>query len=86
MSEEKYESYLIDAIILVKTKLGQVWNVANEAKKIEGVQFAKAVAGRYDVVVHAKTDRLSYVIARIHEINGIESTETQIALEDRLGR
>ena len=81
MAEEKYESYLIDAIILVKTKLGQLWDVADEAKKIEGVQFAKAVAGRYDVVIHTKTDSLSYVIAQIHNIKGVESTETQIALE-----
>jgi hypothetical protein len=77
------EGYQLEATILVKTKLGQLWDVANEAKKIEGVTFAKAVAGRYDVVVHVKTDRLSWVIARLHSIKGVESTETQIALEAR---
>jgi len=75
------EGYPLEAIILIKTKLGQLWDVANEATKIEGVEYAKAVAGRYDVVVHAKTTKLSWVIARIHGIKGVESTETQIALE-----
>ena len=77
------EGYPLEAIILVKTKLGELWNVANEAKKIEDVEFAKAVAGRFDVIVHAKTNRLSWIIARLHSIKGVESTETQIALEAR---
>jgi DNA-binding Lrp family transcriptional regulator len=75
------EGYPLEAIILVSAKIGELWNVAKEAKKIEGVLFAKAVAGRFDVVVHARTDKLSWVIARIHSIKGVASTETLITLE-----
>ena len=78
MSEEGYP---LEGIILVTTQIGQLWKVAEEARKIEGVKFAKAVAGRFDVVVHAQTDKLSWVIARIHGIKGVVKTETQITLE-----
>ena len=54
---------------------------AEEAKKVEGVKFAKAVAGRYDVVVHAQTNKLAWVIARLHSIKGVASTESLITLE-----
>jgi len=77
------EGYPLEAIILVTTKLGELWNVAEEAKKIEGVKFAKAVAGRFDVVVHARTNKLSWVIARIHSIKGVANTESLITLEAR---
>jgi hypothetical protein len=77
------EGYPLEAIILVNTQLGQLWRVAEEAKKIEGVKFAKAVAGRFDVVVHAQTNRLSWVIARIHGIKGVSNTESLISLEAR---
>ena len=77
------EGYPLEAVILVKAKLGELFNVADEARKIEDVEFAKPVAGRFDVVVYAKTNRLSWIIARLHSIKGVESTETQIALEAR---
>jgi hypothetical protein len=83
MSEEAYP---LEAIILVTTKLGELWNVAAEAKKIEGVKMAKPVAGRFDVVVHAQTNRLSWVIARIHSIKGVASTESLITLEAKFER
>ncbi|HYA78671.1 MAG TPA: Lrp/AsnC ligand binding domain-containing protein [Verrucomicrobiae bacterium] len=75
------EGYPLEAVILVTTKLGELWNVAEEAGKIEGVKFARPVAGRYDVVVHAQTNHLSWVIARLHSIKGVASTESLIALE-----
>ncbi|HTY73971.1 MAG TPA: Lrp/AsnC ligand binding domain-containing protein [Candidatus Nanoarchaeia archaeon] len=77
------EGYPLDAVILVTAKLGELWKVAEEASKIEGVKFAKAVAGRFDVVIHAQTTNLSWVIARIHSIKGVANTETLITLECR---
>ena len=75
------EGYPLEAVILVTTKLGELWSVAEAARKIEGVLFAKPVAGRFDVVVHAQTNRLAWVIARIHSIKGVASTESLITLE-----
>jgi len=75
------EGYPLEAIILVTSKLGELWKVVEEARKIQGVKFAKAVAGRYDVVVHAQTNNLAWVIARIHGIKGVANTESLITLE-----
>jgi hypothetical protein len=77
------EGYPLEAIILVTAKLGELWKVADEAKKIEGVIFAKAVAGRYDVVVHAQTNKLAWVIARLHSIKGVANTESLITIDAR---
>ena len=77
------EGYPLEAVILVTTKLGELWKVADEVRKIEGVKFAKAVAGRFDVVVHAETNKLAWVIARIHSVKGVASTESLITLEAR---
>ncbi len=77
------EGYPLEGIILINTKIGELWKVADAVKKIEGVKFAKAVAGRFDVVVHAQTNRLSWVIARIHGVPGVVSTESLITLEAR---
>jgi len=77
------EVYPLEAVILVNTKLGELWKVVEEARKIEGVKFANAVAGRFDVVVHTQTNNLAWVIARIHGIKGVASTESLITLEAR---
>ena len=77
------EGYLLEAIILVTTQIGGLWKAVDEIRKIEGVKFAKAVAGRYDVVVHAQTNNLGWVIARIHGVKGVASTESLITLEAR---
>jgi hypothetical protein len=79
MPEE--EGYPVEAIILINTKLGDMWRVVEEARKIEGVKFAKAAAGRYDVIAHVQTCNMSWIIARLHGINGIVRTETLITLE-----
>jgi DNA-binding Lrp family transcriptional regulator len=79
MSEK--EGYPLEAVILINTKLGDMWKVVEEARKIPDVKFAKAVAGRYDVVAHVETTNLAWIIARIHGINGVTRTETLVALE-----
>jgi DNA-binding Lrp family transcriptional regulator len=78
MAEEENQ---LEGVILVNTKLGELWKVVEEARKIQGVKFAKAVAGRYDVVVHVVTNNLGWIIARVHGIKGVARTETLITLE-----
>jgi hypothetical protein len=74
---------LLEAFILVNTQLGALWKVVEEARKIEGVKLAKAVAGRFDVVIHAEASNLSWIIARLHSIKGVVKTESLITLEAR---
>lgn len=83
MAEVTESCPLMDAFILVSCKLGELWKVVEEAKKIEGVKLAKAVAGRFDVVVHAEASNLSWIIARLHSIKGVIKTESLIVLEAR---
>ena len=78
------EGYPMEAVILVSCKIGELWNVAGEIKKIPGVKFAKAVAGRFDVVVHAQANNLGWIIARIHSVKGVASTESLIMLECKI--
>jgi hypothetical protein len=73
----------LEAFILVSTKIGDLWKVVEEARKIEGVKLARAVAGRFDVVVYAEGSNVSWIIARLHGIKGVVSTETLITLEAR---
>jgi nitrate reductase NapAB chaperone NapD len=71
----------IEAFILVTTTPGKLWKVVENASKILGVKLAVAVAGQFDVVIHVKTNDLSWVIARIHDLDGIIKTETLVSLE-----
>ena len=72
---------LMEAFILVSTRMGDLWKVVEEARKIQGVKIAKAVAGRFDVVVLAEASNLSWIIARLHSIKGVTKTESLITLE-----
>jgi len=83
MAEVTESCPMMVAFILVNTKLGDLWKVVEEAKKIEGVKLAKAVAGRFDVIVHAEASNLSWIIARLHSIKGVMKTESLIVLEAR---
>ena len=75
----------VAAFVLVTTKTGELWKVVDEARKIADVKIAKAVSGRYDVILHVETKDLSWVIARILDIKGIEKTETLVSLDVRFG-
>jgi len=77
------EGYPLEAVILINTKLGDMWKVADAVRKIQDVKFANAVAGRYDVVAHVETTNLSWVIARVHATTGVTRTETLITLKAR---
>jgi DNA-binding Lrp family transcriptional regulator len=70
----------VEAFILINTKPGALWKVVEEAKKIANVKVARPVSGRFDVVVFAETDNLSWIVSRIHSIKGIVKSETLVAL------
>jgi DNA-binding Lrp family transcriptional regulator len=74
---------LMEAYILVSVRLGELWKVAEEVRKIPGIKKASAVAGRFDVVAHAEAANISWVIARIHGVKGVVKTESLITLEAR---
>lgn len=73
------------AIVLITAEPGRDRQVANELKKLKGVEKAFLVSGLYDVVarVHgASTEEiLALVYDKIRPLPGVKSSQTMFALE-----
>jgi DNA-binding Lrp family transcriptional regulator len=73
------------AIVLMSTDPGKDRKVANEVKKLKGVEQAFLVSGLYDVVatVGARTSEevLALVYDKIRPIQGVKGSQTMFALE-----
>ncbi len=73
------------AYVLVNTKMGKVRDVARQIASLPGVKMANACWGVPDIFVVAEVatagelDKL--VIDKIQSIEGVERTETHIAIE-----
>ena len=60
-----------------------LWNVAEEAEKIEGVISAVAVTGEFDVIIHvefSKMSDLSEIIDKLYATKGVLRTHTSIEI------
>jgi DNA-binding Lrp family transcriptional regulator len=71
------------AYVLVQTETGKVWDISKEALKIKGVKAAHAVTGIYDVIIYmeaANLETLKDQLAKIHDIEGIQRTQTAVSL------
>lgn len=73
------------AIILIETRVGKAWYVAEEIKKVEYVKHAYSVTGPYDVVAFIEHEEsvipvLRSIVEKIHSIDGVERTLTMIAV------
>ncbi len=73
------------AYVLVNTKKGKVQDVARQIASLPGVTMANACWGVPDIFVVAEVtsaDELNkLVIDKIQAIDGVERTETHIAIE-----
>ena len=71
---------MVQAFVLIQTEVGKAAHVAEEVRKIPGVESADDVTGPYDVIVKtsaADVDALGkLVVARIQSIEGITRTLT----------
>ncbi|MGH9194735.1 MAG: Lrp/AsnC family transcriptional regulator [Acidimicrobiia bacterium] len=71
---------MVQAFVLIQTEVGKAAHVAEEVRKISGVESADDVTGPYDVIVKASApdvDALGkLVVARIQSIEGITRTLT----------
>jgi len=78
---------VLQAYIFINTEPGKLWEVAENALKIEGVRMAHAVTGQYDVIIYAEfvnIDMLGKLIDAIHALKGVLRTQTAIAMVPRL--
>ncbi|MGZ8755513.1 MAG: Lrp/AsnC family transcriptional regulator [Acidimicrobiia bacterium] len=71
---------MVQAYVLIQTEVGKAAQVADEARKIPGVESADDVTGPYDVIVKASAENVDQlgklVVARIQSIEGITRTLT----------
>jgi hypothetical protein len=70
----------MEAYVLIQTTVGEAAEVAQERRRIEGVVWAEAVTGPYDVIAWAEAvsvDALwKLVVSRIQLVDGVTRTLT----------
>ncbi len=73
------------AIVLISAEPGKDRKVANQVKKLEGVEKVFLVSGLYDVAVRIQgksaEDILALVYDKIRQIAGVKNSHTMFALE-----
>ena len=71
---------MVEAYVLIQTEVGKAAQVADEVRKIPGVESADDVTGPYDVIVKVAADDVDalgkLVVARVQGIDGIVRTLT----------
>jgi DNA-binding Lrp family transcriptional regulator len=74
---------VITAIVLVKTAVEKVPEVAEAIAAIDGVSEAYSVTGEFDLVaivrVHRHEELAEVIPGRLNKVDGVLSTETHIA-------
>jgi DNA-binding Lrp family transcriptional regulator len=74
---------MVNAIVLINARKGQVEAVAESLMKIDGISEVYSVAGRYDLVAIVRVrehEHLAKLISEsIQQAPGLERTETLIA-------
>ena len=71
---------MVQAYVLIQTEVGKAASVAEEVRKIEGVENADDVTGPYDVIVRASAEDVDQlgklVVAKVQAVEGITRTLT----------
>ncbi|MER8182625.1 Lrp/AsnC ligand binding domain-containing protein [Kitasatospora sp. NPDC094015] len=74
---------MITAIVLIKTSVDRIPEIAEAIASIEGVSEVYSVTGSYDLVAMVRVrqhDDLAEVIpGQVNKVPGVEHTETHIA-------
>ena len=75
--------FVVETYILVNSVPGMVWEIAEAAVKIDGVEMAHAVTGQFDVIAYAEfanMDTLREIIDKFMSLNGVQRTQTAIVI------
>jgi DNA-binding Lrp family transcriptional regulator len=71
---------VVEAYILIQTEVGKAADVAESARKIDGVKSAEDVTGPYDCIVRAEAETVDalgkLVVSAIQGVEGITRTLT----------
>ena len=72
---------MVLAYVLIQTEVGKAASVAEEARKIPGVEAADDVTGPYDVVVKASAEDVDAYIRSVAESRSMDVEEVRKDLE-----
>lgn len=72
----------MQAIVYIRTEPGQALKLLGKIREIEGVRFAAATTGRFDIVIRVEVQDLAElgtaVVERIQKLRGVKYTETSL--------
>jgi hypothetical protein len=77
------------AYVLIKTDAGRAKEVAQAAAALNGVQWAAAVSGPYNVIVGAKVGQsalLGHLVTALDALPGVRETQTAPMSSFHVGR
>ena len=78
----------MEALILVNTEAGVLWQVLEVVRKIDGVKTVYGVTGQFDAVVLVQFSDLNdlvKVIGRINHVKGVLHTQTLMTIPPPVG-
>ncbi|MEZ0093700.1 Lrp/AsnC family transcriptional regulator [Streptacidiphilus sp. EB129] len=74
---------MITAIVLIKTSVDQIPEIAETIAAIDGVTEVYSVTGTYDLValvrVRAHDDLADVIPGQVNKVPGVQQTETHVA-------
>lgn len=76
---------MVTAYVMVKALSGEADRIKQDIEAVEGVERVHIVAGDVDLIakldVESPTDVKEIAANRIHDVDGVDSTQTYIAME-----
>lgn len=76
---------MVTAYVMVKALSGEADRIKQDIAAVEGVERVHIVAGDVDLIakldVESPTDVKEIAANRIHDVDGVDSTQTYIAME-----
>ncbi len=79
----------MNAFVLITTGKGKLWTVAQEVRKLKGIEMAYAVTGQYDVIAFVEFEEinsLSQMIEKIQSLEGALRTSTAVVMPRKSAR
>lgn len=77
----------MEAYIFINSNPRILWQITKAALRIEGIKMAHAVTGQFDVIAYAEfanMDMLRKIIDRVRSLEGVQRTQTAVAIPPRL--
>ena len=75
----------MEAIVYIRTDPGKALALLNQMKEIEGIKFAAATTGRFDIVARIEAEDLKAlgetIVSKIQGLEGVRYTETSAIVE-----